>query len=100
MHRNNPHAIRHPSYDHRIAQSSAIMQLLGLKAGGHLPTDGMPPRVIQGVTVWVTPAPAPRWDDRWGKPVLVKSSKHRVMCRCPQCGWEGSVGRLAQHICK
>jgi hypothetical protein len=72
--------------------------LLGIK--GKLPAEGMPPRMIQGIKVWVNPAKPKQIVDRWGKPHIVKSSTHRVMAECPHCAQILSVGRLHQHICK
>lgn len=65
-----------------------IPALFGLK-GDHLPTDGLPRQVVNGVTVWVEPAKA--------DPAHRKSSKHRAMCACPTCGKALSIGRLGQH---
>ena len=70
--------------------SPEMMETLGLKAGAHLPPEGMPERLIQGVKVWVTPYVE-------GRPR--KSSIHRVMCKCPSCERVLSAGRLHQHIC-
>lgn len=91
------------------AYSDAVMNLLGLSRGAHLPREGMPARVIEGVeapsgwhegprrpvllTVWVMPGHPPR---DWRS----KSSKHRVMCACPGCNKTVPIGRLAQHKCK
>lgn len=36
--------------------SGEMMEALGLKSGGHLPAEGMPERLIQGVRVYVRPA--------------------------------------------
>lgn len=80
------------------AHSGDVMEMLGLKRGGHLPDEGMPARVIQGIKVWVEPTPGPKYDACWGRPR--KSSAHRVMCECPDCGKHMSVGRLHQHVCK
>lgn len=77
------------------AHEREIKTMLGL--GKKLPREAVAPKVIQGVTVWVKPAAEPR-HNAFGK--LVHQAGHRVMCRCPGCGWEGSVGRLAQHVCK
>ena len=70
--------------------SGEMLQALGLKPGGHLPADGLPPRELQGVTVYVAPA-APAASGR-------KSSRHRVMAVC-SCGRHVSAGRLHQHRC-
>lgn len=78
--------LRHPERNEWPAHSSAVLPMLGLKPGRHLPPEGMPPREIQGITVWVKPQEANR-----------KSSLHRVYAKCPACGKEMSVGRLPQH---
>lgn len=70
------------------AHTSEIFRLLGL-TGSHLPKEGMPPRLIQGIKVWVNPI-------KWPHP-LRKSSTHRVMAECPVCGKTMSAGRLHQH---
>jgi hypothetical protein len=67
--------------------SDEMLKALGVRK---LPRDGMEPRQIQGITVWVTPAVT--FAGR-------KSSKHRVMCECPDCGKQMSAGRLHQHVC-
>lgn len=54
------------------------------------PDEGLPPTTVQGITVWVKPIVREP-----GK----KSSKHRVLCKCPTCGQEMSAGRLFQHVC-
>jgi len=94
----NRNSIRNAN-GHWNAHSNYVRSLLGLKGTAKLPTAGMPSRIIQGVLVWVNPAPTPRLGSTTPARVI-KSSTHRVMCRCPQCGWEGSVGRLHQHKCK
>lgn len=81
----------------RNAHSADIREMLGLKRTAKLPKEGMEPRVIQGITVWVTPAPEPVYVERWGKRKLLHRASHRVMARCPVCGEEMSVGRLHQH---
>lgn len=81
----------------RNAHSHDIKLMLGLTVKQKLPNEGMPPRLIHGIEVWVAPL-APRisqdhierWRRRYAKP-------HRVLCRCPQCGKVVSVGRLHQH---
>lgn len=70
-----------------LAQAHQLPMLYGNK----WPEAGLPPTTVQGVLVWVKPfEPTP------GK----KSSKHRVMCACPDCGAVLSAGRLFQHVCK
>lgn len=82
-------------------QSSEMRVLLGLGPKDKLPFNGMLPRKIQGVTVWVEPA-APKMvrNKLTNEMVRVKSSKHRVMAECPRCKRGMSAGRLHQHICK
>lgn len=78
-------------YGHqRHADSAGIKELLGLDPKGHIPAEGMPPKVIQGVTVWIKPL----------DPKTSRRRVHRVWARCPDCGAEMSVGRLHQHVCK
>lgn len=74
----------------RPIQSGEMLELLGLRSGGHLPDAGMPERIIDGVRVYVREK-----SDNGGK----KSSKHRVMAICPGCDRHISVGRLGQHVC-
>jgi hypothetical protein len=76
------HDPKHPRY---VAHSNIINELLGLGPKGKVPAEGLQPRQIQGITVWADP--------------LVKGArfKLRVRCKCPACGNEMPVGRLAQH---
>lgn len=83
-----------PEYPHRNAQSHTVKRLLGLLTTEKLPAEGMPPRIIQGIEVWVEPLRPPR---------LYRSRRgcmHRVMAKCPVCGQILSAGRLHQHVCK
>jgi hypothetical protein len=83
------------------AHANGMKTLLGLPYKAKLPKEGMEPRVIQGVKVWVTPFVPKMGIDRWsGKIVKIKSSTHRVMAECPDCGMHLSAGRLHQHVCK
>ncbi len=61
--------------------SGEMMEALGLRAGAHLPREGLPPRLIQGVRVWVAP-----FQDMGPLDQRHHSSTHRVMCECPDCG--------------
>jgi hypothetical protein len=72
-------------------QSTEMLEVLGV-VGGKLPVHGLPERQIQGIAVWVEPH-TPHANGR-------KSSKHRVMCRCPHCSQVMSAGRIHQHKCK
>jgi hypothetical protein len=67
--------------------------MLGLKPTQHLPVEGMPPRLIQGIRIWVEPQKEP------GAKVSRrnKRSTHRVMAECPICLKVMSAGRLHQH---
>lgn len=94
--------IYNPEFPHRPASSRVVNMLLGLRDGQKLPVEGMPPREIQGVKVWVTPLPPHPDKDKprglFGS--MWKRSTHRVLCECPDCGKVLSIGRLAQHVCK
>jgi hypothetical protein len=73
------------------AQSSLVKRLLGLGVNQPLPKEGMPPRLIQGVKVWVVPLVE--------RPHLRRNfAGLRVRCSCPVCGKEFALGRLAQHV--
>lgn len=73
-----------------LGWSGEVMRKLGLRAGGHLPAEGMPERVVEGWAVWVTPEVVDK-RHRHG-------SAHRVMARCPGCHKELSLGRMGQHL--
>lgn len=74
--------------------SHHMLEKLGVK-GTKWPDDGMAPRMVDGIKVWVTPR-APAANRQLG---IKKSSTHRVMCECPGCGDHMSAGRLFQHKC-
>lgn len=85
------------------ATSGEINALLGLGAKGKLPEGGLP------ATTFAAVRRAPGQTDAavalrvWVNPLVRKSirtSVHRVRCACPDCGFETSVGRIAQHVCK
>lgn len=67
------------------ATARDMAELLGLKGASQFPPEGMPPRIIQGYEVWVTP--------KIGKGM----SGLRCYTRCKVCGKTLPVGRLAQH---
>lgn len=73
-----------------LPHSHHLLPLLGIPAGGHLPSAGLEPRSVLGVTIYIRPA---------YEPTGYKSSRHRVMVVCPTCAKHLSAGRLHQHIC-
>lgn len=86
------------AFHRRPMHCSEMLETLGVTSG-RLPLEGMTPRMVQGVNVWVLPF-MPKFRKGYdGNPVRVKSSTHRVMCSCPGCGTAMSVGRLHQHKC-
>ena len=66
-------------------QSYELRGRLGLKAGHHLPKEGLPPQDVDGMTVYVAPMTDPR------------HRRHRVLVIC-QCGEHVPAGRLHQHL--
>ena len=80
--------------------SQMMLEALGLRPGGHLPPEGMPARIVNGVKVWVEPEPMTRTFNRAAGIKVRKSSKHRVMAECPSCKRHMSAGRLHQHVCR
>lgn len=70
--------------------SDEMLETLGV-VGGKLPKEGLEARDIQGIKVWVEPSRPPA-NGR-------KSSRHRVLCQCPNCSQILSAGRLHQHKC-
>lgn len=79
-------------------QNDELMREFGIE-GGKWPAEGCKPRQIQGIWVHVLPADhkSLRKTDRHGNPR--KSSTHRAIAACPDCGRAMSVGRLHQHKC-
>jgi hypothetical protein len=81
------------------AYTGEVMELLGVKK---LPPEGMNLILIQGIWIFVEPAPEPRYVggfSAWaGK--KIKSSKHRIKAICGTCDKTLSAGRLHQHKCK
>lgn len=84
--------LKHPEYPNLNAHSHHVLRLLGIK-GSHLPAEGMPPRMIQGITVWVEA----QIDRNLVREFRLSRAVHRVKARCPECGKIMSVGRLCQH---
>lgn len=70
-----------------------MAKLLGLDPKAHLPKDGLPPVVIQGWTVHVLS----EYEASVLRGLTKKVFVHRVIARCPKCGWQGSAGRTHQH---
>lgn len=77
------------------AQNGDMLKKLDMPEASKLPEEGIPPRMVDGIKVWVTPA-NPKKNLALG---IRKSSVHRVLCECPGCGRVVSAGRLAQHKC-
>lgn len=71
------------------AQSHGVKILLGLDPDAKLPAEGMAPRLIQGVQIYVRPL----------DPKTSRRRVHRVRAICPDCGADISAGRLHQHVC-
>ena len=97
--------IRSETNPRRNAHHDEIRAMLGLGMVPmpKLPTEGVEPHIIQGIKVWVTPLMGPRvprCTSRYQRPLEGKSSTHRVLAECPDCGRVLSVGRLHQHVCK
>ena len=101
MQRNNPNHIKSVWYQSPryscAAQSNELCQMLGLAPKQKLPVEGMEPRLIQGILVWVNPLPEVKLDWR-GRPQ--RRFTLRVRARCPQCEKEFAASRLIQHTCK
>lgn len=91
----NPLSPRRPAWEHQIKV------MLGLGPKEKLPLEGLPEQVVHGITLWVAAAvPKLAISRSTGQTIKVKSSTHRVMCKCPGCGRVMGIGRLAQHRCK
>lgn len=60
---------------------------LGLTLGSKLPDEGAPPKIVNGVVVWI-----------YSKKEKAEACGFmRVMCLCPTCNSIISVSRLPQH---
>jgi hypothetical protein len=70
--------------------SNELRQLLGLPDKAKLPAEGLPARTVQGITIFVRPAPPSRG--------IRGGGKHRVRAICPECSKDVSAGRLQQHM--
>lgn len=79
------------------ANTNEVMEMLGLK-GSKLPKEGIPMTLIQGIVIFVDPAPEPRYYESYRGRKILKSSKHRIKAIC-HCGRQLSAGRLHQHLC-
>jgi len=71
--------------------SPRMNELLGLNPGEKLPREGMEPRMIQGICVYVLSTDEAHQLSKARKP-------HRVMAICPICETHVSRGRLQQHV--
>jgi hypothetical protein len=75
-------SLKYPPY---AATADEMYAMLGLMKQ-RLPDEGLEPRHIQGVLVWVEP--------KANKPQFI-----RTLCSCPGCGRTLSVKCLDQHLC-
>lgn len=88
------------SYNERMR---VVLEQIGLDARRELPKEGMLPIVVNDPTygkvrVWIIAYKEPATYWAFGRSRKVKSSAHRVMCECPHCHTEMSLGRLHQHV--
>lgn len=81
--------IPHPVHPQWNAHSHHIKAMFGLSHKAKWPQAGIEPRFLHGVKVWVNPL----------NPNRKSAREHRVMCECPKCGKQMSLGRLHQHVC-
>jgi hypothetical protein len=71
----------------RAMNHAQLCQALGLNPRKHLPDEGLPPRVLGNVLVWVVPrVPGTSQDAR------------RTWCECPHCRKQLTAGKLQQHL--
>ena len=80
----------------RNAHNATLKALLGLGRKSKLPAAGLPAQTIQGIRVWVEPAPPVQVNTKGRR----GSRPHRIMGECPHCAAVMSAGRLFQHKCK
>lgn len=73
----------------RIAQAHHVGAMLGLP-NGRVPVEGFPKTVLDGIEVWAEPLVPNPWVKR-------NFQGLRVRAKCPVCGKEVALGRLAQH---
>jgi len=85
--------VRNPRNRTWNAHSHHIKVMFGLRPEAHWPTQGMGPRVLDGIKVWVEPLSGPI-------PTSGRRNQHRVMAQCPHCAKVLSLGRMHQHKCK
>lgn len=86
----------------RPAQEPELRTLFGVTAA-KWPRQGCPPRCIQGIWVRVLPADHESLRDPGCHPLTGrqrKTSQHRCIASCPDCGAQVSAGRLHQHRCE
>jgi len=82
--------IHEPTHPNWVAHDGTVKELFGLNRKAKWPTEGMPKRVIQGVTCWVDPIVPKGENGR--RPFMLRAS-----CFCPMCGTVMPIGRLSQH---
>jgi hypothetical protein len=67
------------------AHDRTVKVLMGLGEKDKWPKEGLPPREVQGIRVWV-------------KPIGNSTAFYlRAMCECPICHKKMPIGRLKQH---
>lgn len=64
-----------------------LYEALGLNPNRHLPKEGLGPRHVGNVLIWVDPKVEGKSQDA-----------KRVWCRCPHCDRVLTAGKLHQHM--
>jgi hypothetical protein len=82
-------AIVDPHYPTWNASSHTLKMMFGLGRTAQLPPEGMAPRTIQGIDVYVKPLPP--------KTGRFRNFSIRVTAVCPLCGRHVAASRLPQH---
>lgn len=85
--------VEYPRHMHH----TQVYQALGLDPKKHLPEEGLPPQVINGVTVWVEPKKPTIYREYLGRQIATRNQPHRVKALCPTCGKTFTAGKLFMH---
>jgi hypothetical protein len=72
------------------AHEGDLKKMFGLEPKKKWPAEGLPPRNIQGIKVWVNPRTTATQENQF----------HRCRAECPRCLKILSAGRLHQHKCE